>query len=145
MRKKNALRNLTSGKDICAFVGLGTEFHGKLTFEGVVRLDGRFSGEIYSSGTLIIGETAHVNAEINVDTIIVSGEVHGNIKAKNRVEFHAPAKLYGNILSPVLIIDEGVIFEGNCEMAEVIDGEGADKTITLVSREGEIRADHELI
>ncbi len=145
MRKKNALRNLKSGNDISAFVGLGTEFHGQLTFEGVVRLDGRFSGEIYSSGTLIIGETAHVNAEINVDTVIVSGEVHGNIKAKNRVEFHAPARLYGNILSPVLTIDEGVIFEGNCEMAEGIEGEDMDKTITLVSREGEIQADSELI
>ncbi|MBW1709140.1 MAG: polymer-forming cytoskeletal protein [Deltaproteobacteria bacterium] len=145
MRKKGAARSLTSGKDISAFIGLGTEFQGQLNFDGVVRLDGRFSGEIYSTGTLIIGETAHVSAEINVDTVIISGEVHGNVRAKNRVEFHAPAKLYGNIFSPVLTIDEGVIFEGNCEMAEVIEGEDADKTITLISKEGEVRADHELI
>jgi len=145
VRRKGALRSLTSGKDISAFIGLGTEFQGQLTFEGVIRLDGRFSGEIHSSGTLIIGETAHVNAEINVETVIVSGEVHGNIKARNRVEFHAPAKFYGNIVSSVLTIDEGVVFEGNCEMAEVIEGEGVDKTITLISKEGESQADHELI
>lgn len=104
--------------DVKAFIGLGTEFKGVLSFEGVIRLDGRFSGEIHSAGTLIIGETAVVEAEIYVDTVEVSGEVHGNIQAKNRVELYSPAKLYGNIVSPVLVIDEGVIFEGNCEMAD---------------------------
>lgn len=143
--KKQTLRTVKSNKQMSAFIGLGTEFIGKLIFDGVIRLDGEFSGEIESEGTLIIGETAYVKAEINVDTVVVSGEVHGNIRAANRVEFHAPAKCYGNIVSPILIIDEGVIFEGNCEMADVVEGEGADKTITLISKEGEIKADQEII
>lgn len=107
-----------SRSEISAFIGLGTEFEGRLTFEGVIRLDGRFSGEIVSVGTLIVGETAHVTAEINVDTVVVSGEVHGDVRAKTRAQFHAPAKIYGNIISPVVIIDEGVVFEGNCHMNE---------------------------
>ena len=104
--------------DISAFIGLGTEFKGELFFEGVIRLDGRFSGEIRSNGTLVVGETALVNAEINVDTVVVSGEVHGNIRANNRVHLHAPARHHGNIVAPVVVIDEGVLFEGNCHMQD---------------------------
>ncbi len=104
--------------EINAFLGKGTDFNGKLTFEGTVRLDGKFSGEIFSPGILIIGDSAVVNADMNVNTLILSGELKGNIEAKTRVEIHAPGKLYGNIKSPVLVIDEGVIFEGNCVMAK---------------------------
>ena len=104
--------------EINAFLGKGTDFNGKLTFEGTVRLDGKFSGEIFSPGILIIGDSAVVNADMNVNTLILSGELKGNIEAKTRVEIHAPGKLYGNIKSPVLVIDEGVIFEGNCTMAK---------------------------
>lgn len=143
--KRQAFRSSKPSKNISAFIGLGTEFEGKLMFDGVIRLDGDFSGEIISEGTLVIGETAYVKAEINVDTVIVSGEVHGNIRAKNRVEFHAPAKCYGNIASPVLIIDEGVIFKGNCEMLDSDESEDADNMITLISKEGETTADQEII
>lgn len=143
--KKKAQQKVKSGKDISAIIGLGTEFKGQLLFDGVIRLDGRFSGEIQSTGTLIIGETAHVSAEIKVDTVIVSGEVHGNIVAQNRVEFHAPARHYGNIISPVLIIDEGVLFEGNCEMSEMAGKESGDAGITLINKGGESQADHEII
>jgi len=122
--KRSKLRAMISGDSISAFIGPGTEFQGELVFKGVLRLDGKFSGEIKSDGTLVIGETAYVAAEISVATVIVSGEVHGNIRARERIEFHRPARLYGNIVSPVLIIDEGVIFEGNCEMAAVVEDNG---------------------
>jgi cytoskeletal protein CcmA (bactofilin family) len=143
--KKRKLRSLRSSSEISAFIGLGTAFQGQLTFEGVIRLDGRFSGEIKSEGTLIIGDTANVTAEIDVDTVVVSGEVHGNIRARNRVEFHAPAKHYGNIVSPTVTIDEGVIFEGNCQMVDASDFTGKDKKITLITKEGERRVDQEII
>ncbi|MEW6264447.1 MAG: polymer-forming cytoskeletal protein [Thermodesulfobacteriota bacterium] len=134
--------------EITAFLGVGTEFRGELNFDGVIRLDGRFSGEIKSSGTLYVGDTAHVTAEIEVDNVVVSGEVHGNITAKNRVHFHAPAKHYGNIISPVVIIDEGVVFEGGCHMQEVTDHqprEAMKKRVTLISKEGESKVDAEIL
>ncbi len=150
--KQKAQQSVKSGREISAFIGLGTEFQGQLLFDGVIRLDGRFSGEINSSGTLIIGESAHVSAEIKVDTVIVSGEVHGNIIAKNRVDFHAPAKLYGNIISPVLTIDEGVLFEGSCDMGEMAGGKNGEAAITLMSKEDELtneedgsQPEHEII
>jgi len=104
---------------INAFLGKETEFEGKLSFKGAVRIDGRFTGEIYSDGTLIAGESAVIKSEIHVSHIIISGEIKGNIIADNRIEIHAPGKVYGNIQSPVVVIDEGVIFEGNCRMQKI--------------------------
>ena len=128
--KNKTLKGVKVGRGISAFIGPGSAFEGKLTFEGVIRLDGRFTGEIHSSGTLIIGRAAHVDAEIVVDSVVVSGEVHGNIRARNRVELHSPAKLYGNITSPILIIDEGVLFDGSCEMDDNTEGGAGDKSAT---------------
>ncbi len=99
-----------------ALLGKGSEFEGKLTFEGTVHIDGRFTGEIFSEGTLIIGEGAEVQAEIRVGSIAVYGNVTGNITANDAVELHAPASLRGNILSPALHIDKGVFFDGACQM-----------------------------
>ncbi len=105
--------------EINALLGKGTEFNGKLTFEGKVRIDGKFSGEIFTDDILIVGEGAEVKAEIEVSTLIIKGGVvHGNIRAKESVEIHAPGRLVGNILSPQLFIERGVIFEGQCKMTE---------------------------
>ena len=103
---------------INALLGKGSAFEGKLIFEGTVRIDGIFKGEIESSDNLVIGENASVKAEIRVNTIMISGEVEGNIEAKTKVEIHAPGKMIGNIKTPSLIIEEGVIFEGSCRMTE---------------------------
>lgn len=122
----------TGGGEINAFLGMGSDFSGKLTFDGTVRLDGKYSGEIFSNGILVIGETAKVQADIEVETLILSGELKGNISAKGRVEIHAPGKLYGNINSPVVVIDEGVTFEGNCSMKKK-----DDKKISILERKEE--------
>jgi cytoskeletal protein CcmA (bactofilin family) len=101
---------------INAFLGRDTELEGKLSFKGAVRIDGRFTGEIVSDGTLTIGDSAVIKSEIHVSHIIISGEIRGNIIAAKRVEIHTPGKVFGNIYAPVVVIDEGVIFEGNCRM-----------------------------
>jgi len=101
---------------INAFLGADTEFEGKLSFKGAVRIDGRLKGEILADGTLIVGETASLECNIQVSQIIISGEVRGNITASDRIEIRAPAKVFGNIETPVLVIAEGVVFEGNCSM-----------------------------
>jgi cytoskeletal protein CcmA (bactofilin family) len=102
--------------EITTLLGRGSEFEGKLTFEGTVRIDGKLSGEIFSEDVLVIGEGAQVNAEIDVGVIIVEGNVTGNIRAKRAVELHAPARVKGNIETPSLYIDKGVIFEGHSKM-----------------------------
>lgn len=104
------------GKDVIATMGKGSEFEGKLTFEGAVKLDGRFVGEIFSKGTLIIGQNADIKAEIAVASVVIQGKVVGNVHAPNCVELHAPALLKGNIITPCLYIEKGVVFEGSTSM-----------------------------
>jgi cytoskeletal protein CcmA (bactofilin family) len=102
--------------EINTLLGRGSAFDGKLTFEGTVRIDGKLSGEIFSNDVLVIGEGAEVSAEIDVGVVIVEGSVTGNIRAKRGVELHAPARVRGNIETPSLFIDKGVLFEGTCRM-----------------------------
>jgi cytoskeletal protein CcmA (bactofilin family) len=110
--------------EITALLGRGTNFEGKLHFEGRVRIDGTFKGEIHSDDTLIIGDGAEVHAEIDVATIIVrGGAVHGNVRAKTAIEIHSPGKLHGNIHSPSVFIDRGVEFQGSCRM-DAVDAPG---------------------
>lgn len=96
----------------------GCEFEGKLVFQGTVRIAGTFKGEIYTPDTLIIGEGARVSAQIEAGVVIISGEVNGSIHAKHRVEIHKPAIFRGDILTPSLSVDDGVLFEGSSKMAQ---------------------------
>jgi cytoskeletal protein CcmA (bactofilin family) len=102
--------------EINGLLGWGTEFEGKMTFEGAVRVDGKFTGEVQSKGMLIIGEKAVVRAEIEAGVVLIHGEAHGTINAKSRVEAYPPAKIYGDIYSPILVLGEGVVFEGISHM-----------------------------
>lgn len=112
-------RRESGASDIKAFLGKGSEFDGKLTFNETVRIDGNFKGQITSTGTLIIGDTAVVNAEIEVGTAVISGKVDGTMKATEKIELHPPAKLSGTIRTPKLIIKEGAVFDGNCQMSNI--------------------------
>jgi cytoskeletal protein CcmA (bactofilin family) len=102
--------------EIKAFLGKGAEFTGKLIFSGAVRIDGDFSGEIFGEGTLVVGEGAHIEADINVASIIISGDVHGQIECKERIEIYPPGRVLGNIKAPRLIMKEGAVFEGTSRM-----------------------------
>jgi cytoskeletal protein CcmA (bactofilin family) len=125
---------MKNGKDqINAFLGKDTEFEGKLSFTGAVRLDGQFKGEIFTEGTLIIGETATIEADIRVAHVIISGQMRGNIVADERIEIKAPGKVYGNIQAPTVIIEEGVFFEGNCKMQ--VAKEDSEKKIAVLPKE----------
>ena len=103
--------------EISAFLGKGTEFKGVLSFEGTIRVDGKVEGEVLSKDTLIAGDEAYLQGEISVGTIISSGKIAGNISASQKVHILAPGIIEGNIKTPNLIIEEGVSFDGKCEMA----------------------------
>ena len=102
--------------ELNALLGKGSEFEGKLTFEGQVRIDGKFTGQIITKDTRVIGDGARVAAEINAGTVIVNGTVEGNIRASQMIEVHQPGRIKGNLETPSLAMDRGVIFEGSCKM-----------------------------
>src|SRR2546427_8621728 len=108
-----------SSGELNALLGRGSQFEGKLAFEGKVRIDGNFTGEISTNDMLVIGDGAKVSAEISCGTVVVEGEVGGNIKATSAVELHRPAKVHGDITTPSLMIEKGVVFEGHTKMDSV--------------------------
>ena len=97
-------------------LGAESAFDGKLVFQGTVRIEGKFTGEISTDDVLLVTETAEVVASVNVGTLVLNGTLRGNVRAKRVVELQAPARLYGDIETPSLIIHAGVMFEGNCKM-----------------------------
>lgn len=103
-------------ENVHTILGAESTFEGHLTFQGTIRIDGNFKGEIATKDVLVIGQGAKVEAEIKVGSVVINGTVRGNITAENSVEIHAPARIYGNITTPALTIDRGVIFDGKCIM-----------------------------
>src|SRR5262245_50835419 len=114
-----AARQQAAG-EITTLLGRGATFEGKLTFEGTVRIDGRFKGEVFTDDTLVIGEGAHVEASIDVGEVIIQGTVVGNVTAKRSIEIHAPGRVKGDLHTPSLQVDKGVIFEGRSFMENAV-------------------------
>ena len=104
------------GKDEIAYLGSDTVYEGKLSFKGTVRIEGRFSGEISSDGTLTVGKDAHVEGTISVGELLVAGHISGEITAKRRVVVYATGFLEGNINTGNLLTEEGGIIEGKVSM-----------------------------
>jgi len=102
--------------EINTLLGRGASFEGKLTFEGTVRVDGKLKGEVFSDDVLVVGEGAYLEAEVDIGEIIIQGTVVGNIRAKRGIEIHAPGRVKGDLHTPSLQIDKGVIFEGRSFM-----------------------------
>lgn len=94
----------------------GCEISGRLVFVGTFILDGRFQGEIVSSDTLVVAANAEFEGNAQVGTAIIHGQVKGNVAARERVELQASARVVGDIESPVLVLEEGVAFDGRCKM-----------------------------
>jgi cytoskeletal protein CcmA (bactofilin family) len=104
--------------DLNGFLDRGSSFKGELEFEDTMRIDGRFNGRIRSKNELIVGESAHIEGEIHVGRVAISGTVVGKIIADQRVEIHRNGKVYSDIETPALVIEEGALFQGNCMMGE---------------------------
>ena len=102
--------------ELNALLGKGSQFEGKLLFEGTVRIDGKFTGEIVSTDNLIIGEGAEVKANVQVGTLTCLGDYQGDAKATKAIELKAPAKVRGNLTTASIVVERGVFFDGTCKM-----------------------------
>ncbi len=122
MRKKEKKRVPTETGTISTLLGRDTGIEGTLTFSEAIRIDGRIKGKLISDdGTVIIGENAVIDADIQVGVAIIRGRVNGRIEAKERIEVYAPAQVIGDICGPTITIDSGVVFNGKCEMQRPSD------------------------
>jgi cytoskeletal protein CcmA (bactofilin family) len=109
-------RDIKEGR-LSGYVGNGTVLTGETSFQAMLRIDGHLTGRISSeSGTLIVGSSGRVDANIAVASAIVSGTVNGDIVASEKLELTRTARVVGNIQAPRLVIDDGAVFEGSCSM-----------------------------
>jgi cytoskeletal protein CcmA (bactofilin family) len=107
-------------QDISAFVGKGVEFKGTISYSGTVRIDGYLDGEIHTDGVLLIGEDAVLQAKITAGTVVCKGKVTGDIVVKEQVKLRAPAVVNGSVKTPLLSMEDGVLFNGNLEMTQQV-------------------------
>lgn len=111
-------KSLPQRGNLTALIDEGSEIEGKYTFSGTVMLNGKFQGEIASTDTLIIGERGVVNATVRVGTMVINGELVGNVEATERIELKGKARVFGDLEAPVIVVEEGVLFEGHCRMTK---------------------------
>ncbi len=134
MFSKNGKGGSMAKDEINAFLGAGTSYEGKLHFEGSVRIDGTFQGEVTSEGTLVVGQDAKVKGLIHVGQLVLSGQFRGTIEAREKVVLHRTAQLVGTVNTPTLVMEEGAVLEGKVNMGtenadaqpeDVLGGQGA--------------------
>ena len=119
-------------EQIKAYMGEDTVFNGSLSFEGTVRIDGKFEGQVTTEDTLIIGETGHLKAEIFAGTVVCMGRVEGTVVASKKVEIHSTSKVVGSVKSPAIYIELGGVLDGSCDMTGK-----ESKVVPLVKEEKE--------
>lgn len=104
------------------FVGHGTVLTGETFFHSMLRVDGQLTGKVASEdGTLIVGSTGQVDADVSVAGAVINGTVNGDVSASEKLELGRTARVVGNIRTPRLLIEEGAVLEGSCSMVQSIE------------------------
>lgn len=103
----------------------GCEAEGRLTFIGTLVLNGKFRGQLLTADTLFLGQDSEVEAEVQVGVAVISGKIKGNLTARERIELCRTARIFGNVVAPVLVLEEGAVFDGQCKTSrqEALDHE----------------------
>src|SRR5512135_2805488 len=118
MKEKDKKREYDEHK-MTGFFDKDTEFRGELTFKGSFRIDGRFKGSIISDSMLVIGDQGMVEADVKVSYLVINGEIKGTLQAVDRVEIHARARVFGTIITPKLVVEEGALIDAKCQVGEI--------------------------
>lgn len=126
--------------ELSAYLDERSDMEGTYTFSGTAMLNGKFKGVIQSNDTLIVGEKGVVNANISAGCVLIRGEVTGNVSATERIELHGSARVFGDLEAPVVVVEEGVLFEGHCRMTKArpaeapASREGRDLSVVSLKR-----------
>jgi len=113
--KRDEARPISSER-VDSILGKGTEFTGKIKSSGIIRIEGKFDGELESSQDVIIAEEADVHADIKARHAVISGIYHGNVELAGKLEIKSLGKVFGNIKVASIVIEDGGVFEGECNM-----------------------------
>lgn len=136
-------RDIKEGR-LSGYVGNGTVLTGETTFQAMLRVDGHLTGRVSSeNGTLIIGSTGRVDANIDVAAAVISGTVNGDITVTERLELGRTARVVGNVQTPRIVIEDGALFEGNCTMLKA--KEAFEKRSSAVNEYSPYQTTHSVV
>src|SRR5579859_6103552 len=140
LMKKNGKAPIKT-EDYTTLIDEGSEIEGKFNFNGTVMVNGRLRGEIVANDSLVVGDKGVVNATIRGGSVQILGEVVGDVNATERVELAATARVYGDVDAPIVVIEEGALFQGNCRMTkarpvELSQTPSRDLSVVPLKREG---------
>lgn len=119
MKLKNA------GGDLNGFLDAGSHMHGELRFEDTFRIDGRLTGKVVSEGDLVVGVGGEIEGEVRVGRVFISGTVRGRIHATRRLEIATNGRVYADLETPSLVVEDGAFVEGACSMVAAAKAEAA--------------------
>lgn len=125
MKEKEKIREIVEEHRLAGLIDQGTELKGELNFKGSFRIEGYFQGKIYSDSMLIVGEKGKVEADVRVGQLVINGEIRGKLQAKERVEIHNKGRVFGSIITPRLVVEEGAYLEATCQTSEVSESQEA--------------------
>lgn len=127
-----------NGNSEFGWIGRGIEINGEIAFSDRLQVDGRVSGKLTSeSGTLIIGESGQLDAQIDVGVCVVHGSVNGNLVARSKVEIRRTGRVHGDVMTPVLLVEEGAVFNGAIKMGKEALGTRTLEEVLPVSADAE--------
>ena len=131
----------TNNNSDFGWIGRGIEVKGDISFADRLQIDGRVSGKLTSeSGTLIIGETGQLDTQIDVGVCVVHGELRGNLIARSKLEIRRTGRVYGDVITPVLLVEEGAVFNGAIRMTQESAGRLEEVRLSSVDVEGRRQA-----
>ena len=110
------VKNSNIGKDEVTIISAGVLIEGKMSSNGNIRIDGTVNGNVTADGNITVGENGEINGEINGEAVTVGGRVMGSVTAKEKLTLEAKSYLKGDLLTKILVIDAGAIFDGKSSM-----------------------------
>jgi len=118
-KEKEKTREIMDESRLAGLIDQGTDFKGELSFKGSFRIEGYFQGQVFSESLLIVGEKGKVEADIKVGQLIINGEIRGNLQATERIEIHSKGRVFGTLITPRLVVEEGAYLDATCQTTEV--------------------------
>lgn len=118
-KEKEKVREIAEESHLAGLIDHGTELKGELSFKGSFRIEGYFQGKIFSESLLIVGEKGKVEADVKVGQLIINGEIRGNLQAKDRIEVHNKGRVFGTLITPRLMVEEGAYLDATCQTIEI--------------------------
>ena len=119
--------------DLNGFLDSGSHMEGELRFDTSFRVDGKFTGSVVSEGDLMVGEGGEIEGDLAVGRVFISGTIRGNLRASRRVQIAPSGKVFADVETPSLEIEDGAIFEGRCSMVREGEGSATGAAPKLVS------------